>query len=643
MDIIIILVVGFALRFTISFTHSYSNDELSAINRLQFDNFSELIEKGVKTGDMHPAGVQVFMKFWSQIAGVNEIGMRFPFVLCGTISILLIFLIGKKWVNRQAGIIAAIFLSLLYFPIMNSEFARPYSPGLMFCLLAAWYYLKILFDEKHEWKDAILLALSVAAAMYTHHFAFMFLGWLGFSGIIFWKKSNAKYLLSAAGITILLYLPHIAITRYQTSVGGLGWLGPPDNDWLFQFVFHLFNESWWVIGGVGILIVAALILKEKTELINSRVMLLFLVWFFGIYIVAHIYSISSTPILKFPVMLFAVPFLILPLSYVLSKFKYQLVLYSFLMLLLATSTTRERELFGNMHYELFEEVAEDIVRWNDDYGADNIYTVYNLNNPNYMNFYAEQWDKKIDFDWDVIEFWDAPELREDLKNSTEEYCVVGYSARLTKPEIFETCKEFYPNILEYKKYNNAAVFLLSRNRPAQLTQQKAVLSKCTANNRNGWNFNQEQLGDWSVPIDTMYEDGLMLTEYERKRSFKLGEGEIYGPEFRFKLNQIEEPFGKYIKVNVKGDVNRFAEFHGESTIYVSADRNGEQLMHRDEPFWQGYDIDQMLFDSGEGYFTFKVHEFFEPEDEIRIGVYNRNTSNTWIYSIEIEVYDNIWN
>ena len=159
-DIIIILLIGFALRFTISFTHSYSNDELSAINRLQYDNFGELIEFGVKTGDMHPAGVQVFMKMWSKIAGVNELGMRFPFVICGTLSILLIFLIGKKWINRQTGLIAAVLLSLLYFPIMNSEFARPYSPGLMFSLLTAWFYLKLLFDEKKKWKDELAILIK---------------------------------------------------------------------------------------------------------------------------------------------------------------------------------------------------------------------------------------------------------------------------------------------------------------------------------------------------------------------------------------------------------------------------------------------------------------------------------------------------
>ena len=87
-EIILILLVGLILRFTIAATHSYSNDELSAVNRLQFEGFSDLIEYGVMRGDMHPAGVQLFMKAWSKIAGLNEFGMRFPFVVFGLLSIL---------------------------------------------------------------------------------------------------------------------------------------------------------------------------------------------------------------------------------------------------------------------------------------------------------------------------------------------------------------------------------------------------------------------------------------------------------------------------------------------------------------------------------------------------------------------------
>lgn len=160
-DILVLVVLGFVLRFTISFTHSYSNDELSAISRLRYTNFSDLIEFGVKQGDMHPAGIQVFMKAWASVAGTSEIAMRFPFVLGGTFSIFLLFLIGKEWFNRNVGLVAAGLLTFLYFPILNAEFARPYSLGLLISLTVAYFYGKVLLGRRGGTKMPFFWALPL--------------------------------------------------------------------------------------------------------------------------------------------------------------------------------------------------------------------------------------------------------------------------------------------------------------------------------------------------------------------------------------------------------------------------------------------------------------------------------------------------
>ena len=111
----IFLVIGFILRFFASVTHSYSSDELSAINRLNFGSFSDLIETGVKTGDMHPAGVQVFLVFWSNLFGTEEWIHRLPFVILGTVSIYFIYILAKR-INEKTGLIAAGIWSTLLFP-----------------------------------------------------------------------------------------------------------------------------------------------------------------------------------------------------------------------------------------------------------------------------------------------------------------------------------------------------------------------------------------------------------------------------------------------------------------------------------------------------------------------------------------------
>jgi len=386
--------------------------------------------------------------------------------------------------------------------------------------------------------------------------------------------------------------------------------------------------------------VVVLFFKDKLEVSNRKVLLMSAIWFFGIYIVAHIYSEVKTPILKFPVMLFALPFLFLLISVWFSRFKHQGILFSVFMLVMAGSTTKEKELFGNMHYELFEEIAVDIVRWNDDYGEENIYTVYNINNPNYMNFYANQWDKEIHFDWDVIEFGDAVRIREHLLERKEDYCIVGYSARLTLPQVFETCKEFYPNILEYKKYNNSAVFLLARTQPGQLTQNKATLSICTAMTNSDWQISSSQNRKDVIQRVMSTHSFQLDTSYHRYTGFYLDSLNEYGPILEFPLKQISDPYEKYIRVNVQGAM----EENGKITAFVSASRGGEQLMVRDEPYWQGANLEQMINSSGEGYFVFKIPDFLREDDAIKIGIYSRNLEvKVCITSIRIEVYDNIWN
>ena len=58
--LIAILLIGAVLRFNRFANWSLSNDELSAITRLNFPDLNTLLKEGVRP-DYHPAGVQVFL------------------------------------------------------------------------------------------------------------------------------------------------------------------------------------------------------------------------------------------------------------------------------------------------------------------------------------------------------------------------------------------------------------------------------------------------------------------------------------------------------------------------------------------------------------------------------------------------------
>lgn len=130
--LILILCVGFAMRFYHFSEWSLTNDELSALSRLQFDNLSSVIEKGVRLDDMHPMGVQVFLWYWTKFFGITPFAVRLPFVILGCLSLGLFYLIAKDWVGTNRALIALSIFACSQFPILYSQLARPYAPGLFF-------------------------------------------------------------------------------------------------------------------------------------------------------------------------------------------------------------------------------------------------------------------------------------------------------------------------------------------------------------------------------------------------------------------------------------------------------------------------------------------------------------------------------
>ena len=103
----------------------FMHDEFSALFRLNFNSLSELIEKGVMP-DGHPAGVQVFLYFWSKVFGTSEMALKFPSLILGLASVALIFKIGSRIFNTQSAIFAATLAATTQFYIFYSHLARPY-------------------------------------------------------------------------------------------------------------------------------------------------------------------------------------------------------------------------------------------------------------------------------------------------------------------------------------------------------------------------------------------------------------------------------------------------------------------------------------------------------------------------------------
>ncbi|MEK6614574.1 MAG: glycosyltransferase family 39 protein [Bacteroidota bacterium] len=240
-----IILIASILRFWNYWNWSFTHDELGAFVRLNYDSFSELIAKGVRDTDTHPAFVQLFLFVWTKVFGLSEAAIRLPFVVAGIVSVALAFLIAKKWFGFATACFSSLTLAILDFPILYSQLARPYSFGLFFSLLATWCWTNLLFGSgKRIFLKATLYGTATALCMLTHYFAFFFAMIVAATGFLFLRKETWKPYLLSGGIAILIFLPHIPISLHQFGMGGVGeWLAKPESDYLWKFILYGFNDS----------------------------------------------------------------------------------------------------------------------------------------------------------------------------------------------------------------------------------------------------------------------------------------------------------------------------------------------------------------------------------------------------------------
>ena len=309
----VILLVAALLRLWKLGQVPFMHDEFSALFRLRFDTFHDLIRYGVAEGDSHPAGVQVFLYYWTKLVGWNEFWVKLPFALMGIASVYLIYVVGRQWFNRKVGLLGAAFFAVSQFTVFYSQLARPYAAGLFFVLLMTFFWNKILFDTKKPSVGTVIgFAFSACLAALAHNFSAAQAGLIFLTGLYFLKKERRlTYWLGGAG-ALLLYAPHLPVFYQQTFVnGGIGgWLARPELSFLPDFFRYTMNYAPLFMFAVGILIVLPFIL-QKPEKRRKPIRWAPVAWFVVVFALAFVYSLLREPIIQYSTMLFCYPFLVL--------------------------------------------------------------------------------------------------------------------------------------------------------------------------------------------------------------------------------------------------------------------------------------------------------------------------------------------
>lgn len=461
--LIFILILSIVFRIYHFTEISFTNDELSALSRLQYENIDEVINTGSKINDTHPAGIQTFLFFWTKWFGVTEWVVKLPFLIFGIFSLILIYVIAKQWFNKNTALLSLSFVSVLQCHVMYSQIARPYISGLFFTLLAVYFFTLIHKNEKVNYWHFIGLILAFTLSMFNHYFSFFFALLVGIAGLFFLRGKKLLFFILAGFVSAVLFLPHLHITLHHLSVGGIGWLSKPDVHFVFNYFSYLFHYSTFyfvfviLVLGVSIFI----FINEKQKL--SKYHLLAIGFFIIPFLTAYIYSLFGKYVLQFAVLFFSLPYFIVLLFSFVSHRKSKLVLVaSFLILIIGSSTL----IFSRQHYQVFakqgfEATVINLEQFLSKNSRQDINILTNVHHPYYLDYYYEKHGLNIKSD--VYDLPSKDSLCYFLEQiDTSKHYLALSMLKGTDLEIIPFIQKYYPNIVDYDYGFSYEYFLFSK-------------------------------------------------------------------------------------------------------------------------------------------------------------------------------------
>ena len=361
----VIMLVSAVLRLWKLGQVPFMHDEFSALLRTRFDNFHDFIQQGVMP-DSHPIGVQLFLWGWVKLCGWSEFWVKLPFALMGIGSIYLIYIIGRQWFNRKVGLFSAAFFAVSQFTVFYSQLARPYSAGLFFVLLMAYFWHKIVFEDKKTTIGVYVgFALSAWACSLMQYFSIAQAGLIFLTGLFFLPKERRKAYWLSGIAAVVLFAPTLPIFWQQLFVSGSigGWLSAPKSTFLTDFLQYTMNYSQLFMFAVGIIILLPLILGKRDKSKNP-LRWAGLVWFVIIFAIAFAYSLLREPIIQHSTLIFSYPFVIIVAfslfkSRTLSSWQTALIVAAILYIGI-TSLVITRKHYDLMYHQGFDQIAAEM-------------------------------------------------------------------------------------------------------------------------------------------------------------------------------------------------------------------------------------------------------------------------------------------
>ncbi len=230
--VIVLVIAAFVIRSIALGSESFWIDEVMTARRSGW-GFMEVM-RSIGERDHLPL-YYVLMMGWGRLFGTSEVGLRSFSVLVGALSMIPMYLIGRR-LSFRAGIIAGSIACVLPVQVYFGQEAKMYA---MIILLASVSFLALLehIDPKlipSTKLSAGLLLVSNILLAYTHYYSYLFIicellyfsyiiwkrsGWSGWKELV--KKAWPTYLPILSGSIWFIFLVSEGFLFSQETGGGI--------------------------------------------------------------------------------------------------------------------------------------------------------------------------------------------------------------------------------------------------------------------------------------------------------------------------------------------------------------------------------------------------------------------------------------
>lgn len=286
--------VGIVLRL-IPDLQSFWWDELySVTNTYAFSSFGNLFLKQIIT-EANPPLYETLLYFWTKLFGVSELSARFPSMLFGVVSILIILYYGPKIIGIKPAFLLAALLSTSWSAIRFSHEARSYSLLILLSVILMLHSIKLVMERKQEMVSNRMVSLNILLGFllcYTHYFGVV----LYFSNAIilflFLKKSRLK-IMFASVFSMLLFVPWFVTNLMNINTPGANWITQKPFFVSLEMLGKnsFYNQNLYLLVLLFVLIMFLVSTRRSPNLSNSVV-------FSGLVIAVSMFTVFCTNLVR---------------------------------------------------------------------------------------------------------------------------------------------------------------------------------------------------------------------------------------------------------------------------------------------------------------------------------------------------------